>query len=514
MGYGLCNLQEIGELVASMEPSAKAPFGIDGLDDVLRGGLPSNRLYLIKGRPGVGKTTLALQFLLAGASAGETCLYITLSETSDELKDVARSHGWSLDALALYELQAADAQELTDTQYTMYQPSEIELTEAMRTLLAEVERVAPDRVVFDSLSEIRLLANQPLRYRRQILALKNHFADKKCTVLLLDDHSGQASDEHVESLVHGIIALERHVPVYGGSRRRLEVSKLRGVSYREGFHDYLIEPGGLRVFPRLVASEHRPEFKFERVPSGVSALDELLGDGLDRGTATLVIGPAGSGKSSLAAQYCVSVAERGEHASVFAFDEGLRTLFARAESLGMPLRQHVDGGRITVRQVNPVEISPGQLAHEVRLAVEQRHTRVVVLDSLTGYLNAIPDDRYLLPQLHELLAYLGQNGVVTLLVATQHGLIGNMTSQIDASYLADSVILLRYYEAAGAVRNAISVVKKRSGAHERTIREFSLGRRGITIGKALRDFHGVLTGVPTFTGKVSELVRDEGGDRT
>jgi circadian clock protein KaiC len=497
-----------------MATTRTAAFGIDGLDDILRGGLARGRIYLLKGRPGAGKTTLALQFLLAGAKAGERGLYITLSETREELTDVARSHGWSLDALSVFELQAADAQQLTEAQYTMYQPSEIELNEAMRMLLQEVERVQPDRVVFDSLSEIRLLAHQPLRYRRQILALKAHFVGKKCTVLLLDDHSGESSDEHVESLVHGVVALERHVPTYGGTRRRLEVAKLRGVSYRDGFHDYVIEPGGIRVFPRLVASEHKPGFEFERVPSGVSALDELLGSGIDRGTATLVVGPAGCGKSSLVAQYCLSAAERGEQAVIFAFDEGRATFLSRGESLGMPIRKHLDSGRISMRQIDPAETSPGQLAHEVRAAVEQDKARVVAIDSLTGYLNALPDEAFLLPQLHELLAYLGQCGVVTLLVATQHGLIGNMVSQVDASYLADSVILLRYYEAAGAVRNAISVVKKRSGPHERTIREFSLGPQGITIGKPLRDFHGVLTGVPTYTGRAEALARADGADRT
>ncbi len=490
--------------------TALAPFGIDGLDDILRGGLTRGRIYLLKGRPGVGKTTLALQFLLAGAKAGERVLYITLSETREELTSVARSHGWSLEGLSLFELQAAEAQQLTEAQYTMYQPSEIELNEAMRTLLAEVERVKPDRVVFDSLSEIRLLAHQPLRYRRQILALKAHFVGNNCAVLLLDDHSGESSDEHVESLVHGVVALERHVPVYGGTRRRLEVSKLRGVNYRDGFHDYVIEPGGLRVFPRLVAAEHKPTFEIERTQSGVSALDELLGDGIDRGTATLVLGPAGSGKSSLVAQYCIAAAERGEHAAVFAFDEGMPTFISRGEGLGMPLRKYIQNGCIALRQIDPAEISPGQLAHEVRNAVERDGARVVVLDSLTGYLNSMPEERFLLPQLHELLAYLGQSGIITMLVATQHGLIGNMTTPVDVSYLADSVILLRYYEAAGAVRNAISVVKKRSGAHERTIREFSLGRDGITIGKPLSAFHGVLTGVPTYTGAPEALARTDG----
>ncbi|HEY8088496.1 MAG TPA: ATPase domain-containing protein [Polyangiaceae bacterium] len=491
---------------------AEASFEIDGLDDILRGGLPRARLYLLKGRPGVGKTTLALQFLLAGARGGERGLYITLSETSEELLGVARSHGWDLSALSVFELNAADAQHFADEHYTMYQPSEIELNEAMRTLLAEVERVKPDRVVFDSLSEIRLLAHQPLRYRRQILSLKQHFAGKNCTVLLLDDHSGQLSDEHLESLVHGVIALERNAPTYGGARRRLEVSKLRGVKYRDGFHDMIIEPGGLRVFPRLVAAEHRPRFERQVLSSGVSAFDELLGgEGLERGTATLVIGPAGSGKSALAAQYCVAAAERGHHAAVFTFDESLPTLFARSEGLGMPLSRHVSAGLIHVQQVDPVEMSPGHLAHEVRMAVEKDDARVVVIDSLTGYLNALPEERFLLSQLHELLAYLGQCGVVTILVATQHGLIGNMATPVDVSYLADTVVLLRYYEAAGAVRNAISVVKKRSGRHERTIREFSLSSRGIAIGRPLREFHGVLTGVPTFTGSVSELVGTEGG---
>jgi circadian clock protein KaiC len=488
----------------------KAAFAIEGLDEILRGGLPRGRLYLLKGRPGAGKTTLALQFLLGGLKRQERGLYITLSETSEELRDVARSHGWDIGGLSLFELQAAEAQQLVDEQYTMYQPSEIELNEAMRTLLDEVRRVKPDRVVFDSLSEIRLLAHQSLRYRRQILALKQHFAGKDCTVLLLDDHSAELSDDHLESLVHGVIALERNTPVYGAARRRLEVVKLRGVAYLDGFHDFVIQRGGLNVFPRLVASGQAAAFRFESLSSGVSALDELLGNGPDRGTATLLMGPAGSGKSALATQYCIAVAERGERAAIFTFDESLPTLFARSRSLGMPLAQHVDAGRVAVEQVDPVETSPGELAHHIRQAVERDKARVLVIDSLTGYLNAMPDERFLLPQLHELLAYLGQSGVVTILVATQHGLIGNMANPVDASYLADSVVLLRYYEAAGAVRNAISVVKKRSGYHERTIREFALSSKGITVGKPLREFHGVLTGVPTFVGAPDGLLgRDD-----
>jgi circadian clock protein KaiC len=478
--------------------SDRADTAIEGLDDILRGGLPRDRVYLLKGNPGTGKTTLALQFLLAGAAKGEPVLYITLSETRDELRETAASHGWSLDALSVFELQRAES---PVGQYTMYHPSEVELGRSMETLLAEVRRVKPARVVFDSLSEMRLLAQEPLRYRRQILDLKHHFAGSQCTVLLLDDHSGEI-DNHLESLAHGVIALERHSPVYGETRRRLEVVKLRAVQFRAGFHDFTIERGGLRVYPRLVAAEHHPGYEPGRLRTGVVALDDLLGGGLDYGSGTLMLGPAGCGKSAIATQCAVAAANSGERAVIYTFDESVTTLLTRADSLGIPAREHVKAGRIQVQQIDPAEMSPGQFGHAVRCAVEQERARVVIIDSLTGYLNSMPEERFLLNQLHELLSFLGQHGVVTLLVATQHGLIGTaMAAPVDVSYLADGVILLRYFESGGRIRNAISVVKKRGGAHERTLREFALSTKGgIEIGPPLKDFHGILTGVPDYTG--------------
>ncbi len=486
-----------------------AATGVAGLDDVLHGGLPRGRTYLIKGNPGVGKTTLALKFLLEGATAGEVGLYITLSETRDELRAVAQSHGWSLDSLHLFELKGLDTAQ-SDSHYTMYHPSEIELQEAMSSLLAEVDRVRPTRVVFDSLSEIRLLSQEPLRYRRQILALKRYFVGKNCTVILLDDHSAEV-DNHLESLAHGVISLERHVPLYGGARRRLEVVKLRGVKFRDGFHDYTIERGGLHVYPRLIAAEHKPTFDRTRLASGVTELDALLGGGLDRGTGTLVVGPAGSGKSALSTHYALAAANAGETAAIFTFDETLGTFFARAESMGLDVRSASDSGRLRVIQIDPAEMSPGQFAHEVRMSVARDGARVVVIDSLTGYLNSMPEEHFLLNQLHELLTFLAQQGVVTILVATQHGLIGtSMATPVDASYLADGVILLRFFEAAGFVRTAISVVKKRSGPHEKTLRELKLGKGGVQIGDPLQGFNGVLTGTPTYGG-ADRLVGDGRG---
>jgi circadian clock protein KaiC len=482
--------------------------GVDGLDDILGGGLPPNRLYLIEGNPGSGKTTLALQFLLEGQRHGERGLYVTLSETKDELHAVAHSHGWSLDEIAVCELIPSEDSLRPDTQPRMFHPSEVELSETTQAVLAEVERAKPTRVVFDSLSEMRLLAQNPLRYRRQILALKQFFIGRQCTVLLLDDRTSEETDLQLQSLAHGVVSLEHLAPEYGAERRRLRVMKMRGMWFRGGYHDFLIRRGGLAVFPRLVAAEHHRPFDRGAAPSGVAALDALLGGGLDRGTSALLMGPAGSGKSSIATQYVVAAAARGEKAAVFAFDESLGTLLARSAGLGMGLRAHLDAGRVRVQQVDPAELSPGEFAHAVRSAVEQGGARVVVIDSLNGYLNAMPEERFLTIQLHELLTYLGQQGVVTLLVVAQHGLFGNMQAPVDTSYLADAVVLLRYFEAQGRIRRAISVVKKRSGAHEETLRELRMGPAGLIVGEPLEGFQGILTGTPTVLrpgGKDSEV---------
>jgi circadian clock protein KaiC len=500
-----------------MSPATSSPpraaTGIPGLDHILGGGWPRNRLFLVEGDPGTGKTTLALQFLLEGARRGEPGLYITLSETAEELRAVAASHGWSLDGLALHELAVPEDSLDPDTQYTLFHPSEVELGETTKLVLAEVDRVQPQRVVFDSLSEMRLLARDPLRYRRQILALKQYFVGRQCTVLLLDDRTSGGGDKQLHSLVHGVATLEQLTPVYGAGRRRLRVSKLRGVRFQDGYHDFGIVRGGLVVCPRLVAAEHRTPFAREAVSSGVPDLDALLGGGLDRGTSTLVLGAAGVGKSSLVLQFVLAAAGRDEHAALYTFDEGTGTLFARAAGLGLDLHGHADAGRVHVQQIDPAEMSPGEFAHLVRKAVEDGQTRMVVLDSLNGYLNAMPEDRFLAAHLHELLTYLGQRGVVTLLIVAQHGLVGGgMETPVDVSYLADTVILLRYFETAGAVRQAISVLKKRSGGHERTIREFRVGPRGVQVGAPLKEFHGVLTGVPTYRGPTPPPLGDGNAD--
>jgi circadian clock protein KaiC len=473
--------------------------GIKGFDDVLEGGFTPNRLYLIEGDPGSGKTTLAIQFLLEGARLGERVLYVTLSETKEEIQGVADSHGWSLDGVTLCELIPSEESLLPDAQTRMFHPSEVELSETTRMVLAEVERTKPSRVVFDSLSEMRLLAQNPLRYRRQILALKQFFIGRNCAVLLLDDRTSDATDLQLQSLAHGVVMLEQLAPEYGAERRRLRIIKMRGKSFRGGYHDYCIVRGGLEVYPRLVASDHPGMTAPDRLASGVAALDALLSGGLDRGTSTLLMGPAGSGKSSIAVRYAVTAAERGEHAALFTFDESRATLMARSRGLGMDLAPLLETGRLRIQQVDPGELSPGELTHQIRRAVDGDGARIVVIDSLNGYLNAMPEERFLTIQLHELLTYLGQKGVVTFLVVAQHGLLGNaMQSPVDASYLADTVILLRYFETAGRLRRAISVIKKRSSAHEDTLREFRLGARGLWVGEPLENFHGVLTGTPTF----------------
>ena len=473
--------------------------GTAGLDQVLGGGLPPNRVYVIEGDPGAGKTTLALRYLLEGLARGESGLYVTLSETKEEIEAVAESHGWDLAGLHMVELVASEEALTPDSQYTMYHPSETELGETTKSVLDAVELHKPRRVVIDSLSELRLLAQNPLRYRRQILALKQFFAGRKCTVLLLDDRTSEHADLQVRSIAHGVLTLEQLSPEYGAERRRLRVVKLRGRRYAGGFHDFTIARGGLEVFPRLVAADHRQSFNREKVRSGVQALDDLLGGGLDRGTSTLLLGPVGTGKSSLAIQYAVAAAQRGECASLFTFDETLQTLLTRTAALGVDLQTQVEAGRVIVQQVDPAEMSPGEFTHAVRRQVEERECTMLILDSLNGYLNSMPEERFLIIQMHELLTYLAQKGVATLLIVGQHGVLGSsMRSPIDISYLADSVVLTRYFELRGRVKKAISVVKKRSGAHEEAIRELRVGKGGIYVGEPLENLRGVLTGVPSF----------------
>jgi circadian clock protein KaiC len=479
--------------------------GVAGLDHVLCGGFPRNRLYLIRGDPGVGKTTLAMQFLLEGVRTGETGLYITLSETKDELYSVAHSHGWDLDRIQLFELSSIEEKLKREAESTFFHPSEVELNRTTDTLLQEIDRVKPDRVVFDSLSEMRMLAETTLRYRRQILHLKQFFAGRRCTILFLDDRTAGAQDLQIESIAHGVLHLQRTSPEYGVARRQLNVIKIRGVQFREGYHDLQIAKGGMVVFPRLVASEHHKKFQRESVQSGVPALDALLGGGLDRGTSNMFMGPPGTGKSTLATQFAATAAARGERVLFFAFDETAMTMTARSSQLGMPVEKFIESGVLKLQQVDPAEITPGEFAHRIRNAVEQENIRFVVIDSLNGYLNAMPGERYLNLQLHELLAYLNQQGVITIMILAQQGLVGNMSSAVELTYLADTVLLLRFFESRGAVRQAVSVIKKRSGNHERTIREFSTGKNGIKVGEPLTDFHGVLTGIPTFAPELKAL---------
>jgi circadian clock protein KaiC len=471
--------------------------GIVGLDDILFGGLLPHRLYLLEGMPGSGKTTLAFQFLLEGVRHGEPVLYVTLSETEDEIRDVANSHGWTLEGVTIRELSATESAFEPEEQYTVFHPSEVELTETTKRLLADVEAVAPTRIVFDSLSEFRLLAGNPLRYRRQILALKQYFAGRASTVLLLDDLTAAEHDLQVQSIAHGAILLEHSIPAFGSLRRRLSVTKYRGSDFRGGYHDYCIRRGGLDVFPRLVAAEHRGESSRARLSSGVEGLDELLGGGIERGTSTLLQGASGTGKSTIAALFCNHAASLGHRSALFIFDESVNTLLARLDGVGISLREHYNAGRVKIHQVDPAEFSPGELAHSIRNAVETDGACVIVIDSLNGFLHSMPEENYLVVQLHEVLTYLGQRGVASLLVSTHHGVIGsNLNAPVDASYLADAVLLLRYFEVDGEVRQAISAIKMRGGDHERTIREFSMRGGRITIGKPLREYRGILTGIP------------------
>lgn len=480
-----------------------ATTGIPGMDDVLAGGFTRNRTYLIQGDPGVGKTTLGLQFMLTGLRDGEKGLYLTLSETREELQAVADSHGWTLEGLNVFEYTAHDKL-IDEEESTLFHPSEVELGQAMKALLTEVERVKPSRVVIDSLSEIRLLAQNPLRYRRQVLGLKHYLSGRNCTVILLDDRQLTQTDMQLMTLAHGVITLEQLAPLYGAERRRLRVSKFRGVKYRGGYHDFAIRTGGIVVYPRLVAAEHKDIFDPRPIASGVTAVDNLLGGGIDRGTSTLIMGPAGSGKSVLATQYVLAAAKRGENAAVFMFDESRGTLLGRSGALGLNLQPYVESGRLTLQQIDPAEIPPGEFVHLVREAVEERHVSVVVIDSLNGYLNAMPEESFLTIQMHELLTYLGQKGVATILVVAQHGLMGaSMISPVDVSYLADCVILLRYYEHAGEIHKAMSVLKKRSGNHEKAIRPLAFGSEGLEVGESMAGFHGILSGTPLVDGAIA-----------
>jgi circadian clock protein KaiC len=480
--------------------SSKLSIGVPGLDDVLGGGLPRNCLYLVEGNPGVGKTTLAMQFLLEGKRRDEKCLYVTLSETKLELEAVASSHGWNLEGISIIELSAIERAIGGKGPTTLFQSAEVELNQLIKLLMDEIERGKPARMVLDSLSEMRMLAQSPLRYRREVLRLKQRLAELGCTVLLLDDRAAEGSDVQVHSIVHGALSLNAAPLNYGIFRRSLAVTKLRGVRYREGSHDYVILRGGLHVFARLVASEHHSAFRKTAAASGNAELDALLGEGLHYGTSNLIIGPAGSGKSTLSTMFAHAAAARGERVNYYIFDETKATLCQRAEAMHVNLAPHIESGKLNIEQVDPAVISPGELAFRIRSAVEKEKVRVVVLDSLNGYITAMPHEEFLHLHLHELLTYLNQQGVLTVMVLAQHGLVGPMGTPIDVSYLADSVIITRFFEALGNIRKAISIIKKRSGPHEAAVRELTLTSGGVVIGPPLTDFQGVLTGVPSYLG--------------
>lgn len=481
-------------------PSDQAATGIGGLDDVLAGGFERGRVFLLEGSPGTGKTTIATQFLLAGAAAGERVLYITLSETEDELRASALNHGWALDAVQVYELVPPESLLDADQQQSLLYSSDLELGETTKRIFEAFEAAQPTRVVLDSLSEIRLLAQSSLRYRRQVLALKHFFAGRGCTVLMLDDLTADGHDRTVHSVAHGVVRLEELAPDYGAERRRMRVIKYRGRRFRGGFHDIQIATGGVRVFPRLVSAEHRGDFARDLVGSPSPELNALLGGGIERGSSVLILGPAGTGKSLLTLTFIAAAVARGERAAMFVFDEEIGLLIGRAKGLGIDLRAMLDGGALVLEQVDAAELTPGEFSERVRYCVEVHGVRTVVVDSLNGYQAAMPGENALVLHMHELLQYLNRQGATTFLTVAQHGLVGDMRSPVDVTYLADTVILLRYFEAVGRVRRAMSVVKKRTGPHEDTIREYRIGGRGVTLGEPLTGFQGVLRGVPTLIG--------------
>jgi len=492
--------------------ASKAATGVPGLDDVLSGGLTRGSLFLLEGNPGTGKTTIAIRFLMEGARAGETSLYVTLSETKKELLDGAASHGWDLDdRIEIFELQPADAVIDPNRQQSLLYSSDLELGETIKVISEAVQRIKPARIVIDSLSEIRLLAQSSLRYRRQLLALKHYFAQNEATVLALDDLTAEALDKTAHSIAHGVIRLEELSPNYGAERRRMRVIKYRGQAFRGGYHDFTIKTGGVQVFPRLVSAEHKSNFKVEVLSSGLRELDALLGGGIEKGTSALVLGPAGSGKSLLMFQFIAAAVRRGEHAAIFVFDEEVGLLFRRARGMGIDLEAFKNDGKLLVNQVDAAELSPGEFAHSVRACVDAEKVGTVVIDSLNGYQAAMPEEQSLILHMHELLQYLNRQGTMTFLTVAQHGLVGDMSTPVDVTYLADTVMLLRYFEASGSVRRAISVIKKRSGSHEDTIREFRITNRGLAIGSPLVGFQGVLRGVPAYLGVSEPLLKETKG---
>lgn len=491
----------------SINTTSTEPTGVAGLDEILGGGVPAHRLYVVEGSPGSGKTTFALQFLREGVRLGQRVLYVTLSETLEELRDVATSHHWTLDGIDLLELNSLSERFQEEADYTVFHPSDVELEDTVQRIRAEVERLNPDRVALDSVSELKILSQTSARYRREILGLKQFFAGRKCTVLVLDDCTTGDIEQQLQSIAHGVFRMEREAREYGTTRRQIHVVKLRGVQFQDGRHDFVIKSGGLEVYPRLSASGTTAVEDDRSAESGSSQLDALLGGGLDRGSSTLLIGPAGCGKTTLCSQYLIAALERGEQVVCYQFEESRQTFLRRSSGFGMDFEPYIDSGQFDLVQVDIAELSPGEFSSRVRRAVEEQKASFLVIDSLNGYLNGMPSERFLLIHIRELLTYLGQKGVVTLMTLAQHGMMGSgMQSPVDVSFLADTVILLRFFEAAGSVRQAISVVKKRRGAHERTLREMKIGSTGVQIGEVLEEFEGVLTGVPRYRGKQIQLL--------